>query len=171
MVPAVSTDCTGWFKWPFCAQVNTYDVSRRLDGVTLGVNRETRSRFMAPRISHICIRCGDLRDSLSFYRDILGLEEFMRLEIEGKQVVILRADSINVELTQASPTEEPLQAEGHRGLNHFGFLVRNINEMVTDLKEKGINILSEPREVQKGAWAAFIEDPGGVRTELVQLTR
>ena len=139
-------------------------------GGTPGGNHETRVMLMVPRISHICIRCGDLQSSLSFYRDMLGLEEFMRLEIKGKQIVILRSDSINVELTQANPAEESLQAEGHHGLNHFGFLVRNINEMVTALKEKGVNILSEPREVQKGAWAAFVEDPDGVRIELVQFT-
>lgn len=122
------------------------------------------------RIGQIGIRCRDLQRSLSFYRDILGLEEFMRLEIDGAQVIILRAGSVDVELIQASPTEEPLQAEGHCGLNHFALFVRNIDEMVRGLKEKGVKILSEPREAPKDIWGAFVEGPDGVRIELIQFT-
>jgi len=77
---------------------------------------------------------------------------------------------VDVELIEASPTEEPLQVEGHSGLHHFGFFVRNINDMVMDLKEKGVKILSEPTEAPRDIWGAFVEGPDGVRIELIQFT-
>jgi catechol 2,3-dioxygenase-like lactoylglutathione lyase family enzyme len=121
-----------------------------------------------PRIGQIGIRCTDLQKSLSFYRDILGFEEFMRLQMDGGQVIILRAGSVDLELIEASPTEEPLEVEGRCGLNHFALFVRTIDETVRDLKAKGVKILSEPTEASRNIWGAFIEGPDGVRIELVQ---
>lgn len=123
-----------------------------------------------PSVGQIGIRCTDLQESLRFYRDVLGLQEFTRLQIDGGQVIILRAGPVDVELIEASPTEEPLQVEGHCGLHHFAFFVRNINDMVMNLKEKGVKILSEPREAPKDIWGAFVEGPDGARIELIQFT-
>ena len=121
-----------------------------------------------PRIGQICIRCTNMEKSVNFYRDILGLEEFT----QGRpgDPTILKGGPVDLELVQARPEDKPPEVEGHAGLNHFAFFVRNMDEMVSDLKKKGVKILSEPRESFEGIRAAFFEDPDGVRVELLQFT-
>ena len=122
------------------------------------------------RIGQVGIMCGDLEQSLGFYRDMLGLEEFLRLEMGGRRVIILRAGNVDLELIEAGHADKPLQVEGRSGLNHFAFFVRNLEEVVADLRKKGIKVISEPKEAPKDIWGAFVEGPDGVRVELVEFT-
>ncbi|MBM2824878.1 MAG: glyoxalase/bleomycin resistance protein/dioxygenase [Dehalococcoidales bacterium] len=124
-----------------------------------------------PRIGQIGIRCRDLEKSVRFYRDILGLEEYARLEsADHHRIVALRGGPVELELIATDPKEKPLEVEGRAGLNHFAFYVRNLDEMLNELRKKGVKILGEPRDFSKDIRTAFFEDPDGVRVELVQFS-
>ncbi len=123
-----------------------------------------------PRIGQICVRCRNLEKSVGFYKDVLGLEEFMRLGTADRPIAILKGGPVDLELVQTSPADKPLEVEGRSGFNHFAFFVRNMDEIVSDLKKKGVKFVSEPRESITNIKAAFFEDPDGVRIELLQFT-
>ncbi len=123
-----------------------------------------------PRIGQIGIRCRDLEKSVRFYRDILGLEEYARLESGGTRIAALRGGPVELELIATDPKEKPLEVEGRAGLNHFAFYVRNLDQMLDDLRKKGVKIVGEPRDFSKDIRTAFFEDPDGVRVELVQFS-
>ncbi len=122
------------------------------------------------RIGQIGIMCRNLEKSVSFYRDILGLQEFTRLGTSDRPIAVLRGGAVDLELIQANPADKPPEVESHTGLNHFALFVRNIDEMVSDLRKKGVKILREPNELYKGIRVAYLEDPDGVRVELLQFS-
>ena len=121
-----------------------------------------------PKVTKICIRCKDLEKSYKFYKDMVGLKEFsLGPEFSG-HAKFLREGDVTLELVPADPDDKPPEVEEHSGINHFAFAVRNIEVVVDGLRKEGVNIISEPREAAKGMKAAFVEDPDGVRVELLE---
>ena len=121
-------------------------------------------------IGEVCIYCKDLQESLSFYKDILGLEEITLPGLTGDRVRLLRAGPAMLGLVQAGPTDKPAKVDGHTGINHFAFFVSNIKEAVSELRKKGVKILAEPHEIAKGFWGVFFEGPDGVKVQLLEFT-
>ena len=80
------------------------------------------------------------------------------LDVNGLMIFIAKAD----ESTPAGPREP------HLGLDHFGFRVDNLAEAVADLKSKGAEFASEPRDLRPGLKIAFVRAPGDVRIELLE---
>jgi catechol 2,3-dioxygenase-like lactoylglutathione lyase family enzyme len=76
-------------------------------------------------------------------------------------VVVLIADSPG-ENSPASPSEPYL------GLDHFGLRVDSVDETVALLKERGADIIDEPRTIRPGVRIAFVRAPENVRIELLQ---
>lgn len=54
------------------------------------------------------------------------------------------------------------------GLEHFGLQTDNIEAAITDLKAKGVNIVTEIREARPGVKIAFLMAPENVLIELVE---
>lgn len=120
-------------------------------------------------VGQVSIRCRDLEKSLKFYRGILGLKEVNRVEYRGIRIVALKAGSVEVELTQGKSADEPAQLAGRSGLNHFAFYVENVDEMVKQLKQRGVKFTVEPKQITEDIRAAFFEGPDGERLELCAL--
>jgi catechol 2,3-dioxygenase-like lactoylglutathione lyase family enzyme len=121
-------------------------------------------------IGEVCIYCKDLEGSLSFYKDILGLEEITLPGLTGDRVRLLRAGQTMLGLVRASPTAKPTKVDGHTGINHFAFFVNNIKGEVSALRKKGVKILTEPHEIVKGFWGVFFEGPDDVKVQLLEFT-
>ncbi|MBI2848219.1 MAG: VOC family protein [Chloroflexi bacterium] len=122
-------------------------------------------------LGKVGIRCKDMDKSASFYRDILGLKEFIVGGLPADRLRFFSAGGGFLELIKADPEDKPQEVDGHAGINHFAFIVSGINELASDLKKKGVKILSEPREIVSGTWYAFIEDPNGMRIELLEFAK
>jgi len=94
----------------------------------------------------------------------LGLRIFLSL---GGQVIVLgpypsdRVDSSSVDVDK-----KPHQ---HRfGLDHFGIRVKNLKTAVQELREQGVQFLTEPVSGPSGIKFAFIAAPDGVIIELTE---
>jgi catechol 2,3-dioxygenase-like lactoylglutathione lyase family enzyme len=59
-------------------------------------------------------------------------------------------------------------AAPHLGLDHFGFLVKNLDEAVAELKKKGAKFAVEPYTIRPGVRIAYVQAPENVRVELVE---
>ena len=58
--------------------------------------------------------------------------------------------------------------KGSRGLDHFGFQVKDMEETVKGLKGKGAIISAGPNVTPAGVKYAFVDGPEGIRIELVE---
>lgn len=141
---------------------------------------------LATRHTGIVVR--DLGKSLSFYRDILGLEPVKRAVEKGnfiENVVNIRGvelewvklkspDGMLIELLQYHSHPEvaaephPLPSN-HLGCSHLAFTVSDIKSLYSDLTAKGFHCNSEPQNSPDGCVTVlYCHDPDGIIVELVE---
>lgn len=125
------------------------------------------------RFLHAMVRVSDLRESLAFYCDKLGMKEVRRLESDAGRftLVYLAApadfdkaaddDSPLLELTYNWEVEDYGSA---RNFGHLAFEVENIYECCERLQAQGVVINRPPRD----GWMAFIRSPDQISIELLQ---
>ncbi|HEY3345896.1 MAG TPA: methylmalonyl-CoA epimerase [Anaerolineaceae bacterium] len=128
------------------------------------------------KINHVAIAVPEIDGALSFWRDALGLEVIKIEDVPSQKSVVafLPAGESEVELVR--PTEEEtgvakfLRDKGP-GMHHVCFEVDDIEEMLADLKAKGVRLINETPTVLPGRKMAFIhpKSSGGVLVELYQM--
>lgn len=129
------------------------------------------------KINHIAIAVNDLNSPLAFWQDKLGLslEHSENVPSEKTEVAFLPISESEIELIH--PTDDStglakyLDKKGP-GIHHICFEVDNLIEMMAELKEKGVRLLSdEPRIAAGGNKMCFIhpKDAGGVLIELYEI--
>jgi methylmalonyl-CoA/ethylmalonyl-CoA epimerase len=128
------------------------------------------------KINHIALAVTDLERSLSFWKDALGLEVEKTEEISAEKAIVsfLNIGDSKIELVQSTDPESGLgkylEKKGP-GIHHICIEVENIEQMVKQLKGKGIRLINEvPREKEDGRRYVFIhpESTQGVLIELYQ---
>jgi catechol 2,3-dioxygenase-like lactoylglutathione lyase family enzyme len=107
-------------------------------------------------IHHVSINVTDTKDALHFYVDVLGLTERDDRPDFGIGGAWLDAGAQQVHLIEA----EAPPAMGQ----HFAFLVEDLDEIVTELREQGLTV-SDPSAIGPGR-QAFTKDPAGNVIEL-----
>ena len=116
---------------------------------------------------HTMVRVKNIERSLSFYIDLLGLEETRRIDNEaGKFTLIFLAPpgqpDCPVELTYNWDTTEEYD-EG-RNFGHLAYEVDDIYETCKKLQENGVKINRPPRDGRM----AFVRSPDNISIELLQ---
>jgi catechol 2,3-dioxygenase-like lactoylglutathione lyase family enzyme len=142
------------------------------------------------KMYHTSFTVGNLERSLTFYRNLLGLEVVTQQEGTAPylstmtgfpachlKVAFLRApgsdhlfeliEYVNPQGTPAvTPTCNP-------GSAHIAFLVDDLQACYKRLKEQGVRFRSEPVSItagrHKGGYALYMLDPDGLTVELMQL--
>ena len=142
------------------------------------------------RPSHVGICVTDLDRSLRFWVDGLGFEAGERYELDSRLVPELhraleidvpvelvsqfvRLDALAVELlafSDPSPTGRPSATRGQLGLTHLAFHVEDLAEAIDHVVRHGGTVIESTR-VDVGTNVAFLEDPDGVRVELMERPR
>ena len=142
---------------------------------------------MIINVNHTSFTVGDLDRSISFYRNLLGLE---LISLTGRgpdfsakvtgipganlKIAYLQAPGHRLELIQyLSPSGEKLDCRTNNiGSAHLAFNVDNLPALYADLKAKGVQFKSEPLEVpagpNKGTMAVYFTDPDGITLEFLQ---
>ena len=88
------------------------------------------------KIKHIAIRTPNPEKTAAFYKEVFGLEEVGR----ARSGYYLSDGHINLAILQASDQgsgESPRDVPGYAGIDHFGFLVDDVDETCKKLEEAG----------------------------------
>jgi len=129
----------------------------------------------ALKIDHIGIAVKNLDETISFYRDVLGLEVGGTEIVEEQKVKVafLPVGDSEVELLESTTEDGPIAKFIERngeGLQHVAFKVENIKEAIEYMELKGMRMIDkEPRYGAGGAKIAFVHPKSSHRV-LVELT-
>ena len=115
---------------------------------------------------HTMVRVSDIKQSLDFYVNKLGLKEIRRMESEaGRFTLIYLAapgdEDAQVELTYNWDPE--VYGEG-RNFGHLAYEVGNIYETCQRLIDAGVTINRPPRDGRM----AFVRSPDNISIEFLQ---
>lgn len=128
-------------------------------------------------INHVAVVVDDMKKSLAFWRDALGMElhELRDVPAEQSQVAFLPLAGTEVELVMPTSDDSGIAkylAKRGQGMHHICLEVDDIVGMLAQLKQKNIRLINEePRTAMDGKMYAFIhpESTGGVLVELYQV--
>jgi catechol 2,3-dioxygenase-like lactoylglutathione lyase family enzyme len=108
--------------------------------------------------SRVIVRPRDPQASLAFYRDVLGLAVFR--EFPGGTVFFAGNGLLEVSG----------QGDGEQGRNIALWLqVRDLAATASELSQRNVDIVREPREEPWGLREMWIADPDGLRIVLVEI--
>lgn len=112
----------------------------------------------------------DIKASLRFYRDLLGLEFVETTPLWFGTLHRLRFGTSEFKLTQPNtmPPKGPIGMEAQLGFRYVTFQVTNLSELCRELKAKGIEFPIPEKEVRPGVRIAMVKDPDGNIVEFVQ---
>ncbi len=123
---------------------------------------------MITKLLHTRYRVHDLEKTVSFYRDVLGLQEIRRSESgRGSKLVFLKAPGSEelIEICQYDASG-PVQV-GH-DLTHLAFEVTDLEAFAKEATAKGYPLSDGPHQASSGSIIAFIDAPEGYEVELIQ---
>ena len=123
---------------------------------------------MVKKLLHTRYRVADLEKTVSFYRDVLGLQEIRRQTSgRGSQLVFLKAPESDEEIEICKFDESGPIVVGP-DLTHLAFEVDDIEQFARDSAQKGYPLSDGPHPNGKGGAIAFIDAPEGYEVELIQ---
>ena len=149
---------------------------------------------MVNELHHVSILVKDMDESLSLYRDILGMTlerdtgprglepyyakfaaDVTGIPCSNVRFVYLKGFGIRVELQQfyGVENEDKYFQFGNRGIrNHLALFVDNIHRIYEMLKKKKYHFISQPQRIPGGplqnGYAVYFLDPAGNQIELLQ---
>jgi catechol 2,3-dioxygenase-like lactoylglutathione lyase family enzyme len=116
------------------------------------------------------ILVSDIKASLNFYRDILGLEFVGETPLWFGTMYRLRFGSSDFKLI--SPNTQPpkglIGLENQLGFRYVTFVIKNLSKLCKDLQSKGIEFASTEREIRPGVRIAMVKDPDSNIVEFVE---
>jgi lactoylglutathione lyase len=122
---------------------------------------------MVKKLLHTRYRVNDLEKTISFYKDVLGLEEIRRQTSgRGSQLVFLKAPHSEEEIEICKFDESGPIVVGP-DLTHLAFEVDNLDEFAKRAAAKGYPLSDGPHSTGTGR-IAFIDAPEGYEIELIE---
>ncbi|MDQ6859842.1 MAG: VOC family protein [Verrucomicrobiota bacterium] len=123
---------------------------------------------MIKRLLHTRYRVQDLEKTVSFYKDVLGLEETRRhTSGRGSQLVFFKAPGSEEEIELCKFDESGPVVVGP-DLTHLAFEVDSIDEFAKQAAAKGYPLSDGPHRNSDGGAIAFIDAPEGYEVELIE---
>lgn len=126
---------------------------------------------MNKKMIHTCIRVKDLKASVEFYEDVLGMEEVRRLDYpEYKFTLVylaLPGDDYELELTYNYDQDAPYDLGN--GYGHIAIGVNNLEDSHEEYSQSGYDVTDIKGLSDGAASYFFIKDPDGYKIEIVQL--
>jgi glyoxylase I family protein len=123
------------------------------------------------RIHHVAIICSDYGKSKSFYTELLGcriIEETYRAERDSYKLDLEAAPGHQIELFSFPNSPERPSYPEALGLRHLAFAVKDVEEAVKELQEKGIEVEDILIDPLTGRKFTFFADPDGLPLELYE---
>ena len=125
---------------------------------------------MVKKLLHTRYRVHDLEKTVSFYKDVLGLEEVRRhTSGRGSQLVFLKAPGSDVEIELCKFDQSgPVQVGPD--LTHLAFEVDDLDKFAKHAAAKGYPLSDGPHPSSSGR-IAFVDAPEGYEIELIERAR
>jgi len=113
---------------------------------------------------------GNIQGNLRFYKDILGLKLIETAPVRLGTMYRLRFGSSDFKLIEPKPLppKGPVGLESQLGFRYVTFVIQNLSEVCTHLKEQGVEFVSQEREIRPGVRIALVKDPDGNVVELLE---
>jgi methylmalonyl-CoA/ethylmalonyl-CoA epimerase len=116
----------------------------------------------ALKIDHIGVAVKSIEDAKKMYQDLLGLNQAGSEKVRDQKVTtaFFPLGDTEIELLESTSPDGPiaryLEKRGE-GVHHIAFRVKDLEEAITELKAKGIQLIDEePRRGAAGARIAFL---------------
>jgi len=112
----------------------------------------------------------DIKASLHFYQDILGLEFVGITPVWFGSMHRLRFGTSDFKLIepQKVPPKGAIGLENQVGFRYVTFQVKNLSELCAEIKGKGVEFTLPEKEIRPGVRIAMVKDPDGNIVEFVQ---
>ncbi len=122
---------------------------------------------MVRKLLHTRYRVADLEKTISFYKDVLGLEEVRRHESpRGSKLVFLKAPE-SEELIEICEFSGSGPVEVGHDITHLAFQVDDLEAFAKHAEAKGYPLSDGPTQSKSGTFA-FIDAPEGYEIELIE---
>jgi lactoylglutathione lyase len=120
-------------------------------------------------LDHVHIMCGDAEKCVGYFEGVFGGKVESRIIQRGFPMIRVNVQGVPITLMGTDPKAAKLEAgKGSRGLDHFGFKVKDLEKTAEDLKKRGALFSIGPTVSPSGVPYAFIEGPEGIRIELAE---
>jgi len=125
-------------------------------------------------IEHIGIAVNSLQEAIPYYEETLGLKCYAIEEVADQKVktAFFMVGQTKIELLETTDSEGPigkfLEKKG-QGIHHIAFAVKNTDEALTELGEKGVQLIDKTsRKGAEGLNIGFLHPKStmGVLTEV-----
>jgi catechol 2,3-dioxygenase-like lactoylglutathione lyase family enzyme len=112
----------------------------------------------------------DIKASLNFYQNILGLEFVGTTPLWFGTMHRLRFGTSDFKLIEPKvvPPRGAIGLENQTGFRYVTFVIENLSELCTDLQKIGIEFTVPDREIRPGVRIAMVKDPDGNVVEFVE---
>ncbi len=119
---------------------------------------------------HVHLISPDPKATATWYVENLRGHELSSVMIEGApQIYVEFSGGMIIIRGERKGEKAARKADLTWGTDHYGFRVDgDFDAFCTDLKEKGVKFTVEPFDFNPTTRIAFIEDPDGVKIELLQ---
>ncbi|HEY8900181.1 MAG TPA: VOC family protein [Chthoniobacterales bacterium] len=123
---------------------------------------------MVKKLLHTRYRVTDLEKTISFYRDVLGLEMTRRSKSpRGSELVFFKTPGSDVEI-EICKFDESGPVQVGPDLTHLAFQVDDIEAFAKHSAALGYPLSDGPTRTSSGSVIAFIDAPEGYEVELIQ---
>ena len=127
-------------------------------------------------IEHIGIAVKNLDESIKYYEGILGLKCYSIEVVEEQKVktAFFKVGQTKLELLEPTADDSPVAkfiAKKGEGVHHIAFSVENLNDKLTEVAEKGVQLIDKTsRKGAEGLNIGFLhpKSTGGVLTEFCE---
>jgi catechol 2,3-dioxygenase-like lactoylglutathione lyase family enzyme len=113
----------------------------------------------------------DIKASLNFYKDLLGLEFVGLTPVWFGTMHRLRFGTSDFKLIEPNkekiPPKGAVGLESQLGFRYVTFVVKNLSELCAELKGTGVEFALPEKEVRPGVRIAMVKDPDGNIVEFV----
>jgi methylmalonyl-CoA/ethylmalonyl-CoA epimerase len=126
------------------------------------------------RIDHIAVVVDDIDTSLTFWRDALGMDMTHLEEVKEQESIVAFLPTGGSEVELVKPTTETsgvakYLAKRGPGMHHICLEVDNLEEMLADMKAKGVKLINETPTIGAGGKKIAFIHPSSANGVLVEL--
>ena len=112
----------------------------------------------------------DIKASLEFYRDTLGLDYMGEVPVWFGTMHRLRFGSSDFKIIQPNtmPTKGPIGLENQLGFRYVTFVIQDLTGLCNELQSRGVEFYLPEKELRPGVRIAMVKDPDGNIVEFVE---